>query len=365
MTDDRAHRPDLDAEWEALARFLAGECDPEEASLLRERLEREPERADLVRALDAALAAPEEQPLAADEVEAALASVMARRDGSAETPSGARVQSIDRRRRPATGERTPSFWRAPAVRAAAAVLLLAGATFVWRGRSTTAERERIGSLPPAAYTYVTAVGRVDTIALVDGTRVILGPGSALQPDDAFGARARDVTLYGLAYFDVVHDPARPFVVHTPNATLRDVGTSFSVRADSTIGTRVAVTAGAVSVAPAERAGSAEVLQAGDRAEVTTDTMHVERGIAEPGELAWTRGVLTFRDASLSEVAVELRRWYGVHLVVADAEVARRRLTASFGRASADDDARVLAAVLGTTATRSRDTLRLGEPSRGR
>jgi transmembrane sensor len=365
MTDDRAHRPEVAAEWERLARFLAGESDPEEARLLRERLEREPQRADLLRALDAALAAPAEQPLTADEVDAALASVMARRDRAADTPADASVLAMERRRRPAAPDRAPSFWRAPAVRAAAAVLLLAGATFVWRERSTTADGPAFGTLPPAAHAYVTAVGRVDTIALVDGTRVILGPGSQLLPDDAYGARMRDVTLQGLAYFDVVHDTARPFVVHTANATLRDVGTSFTVRADPGIGTRVAVTAGAVSVAPVERAGSAEVLEAGDRAEVTTDTMHVERGVGEPGELAWTRGVLTFRDAPLSAVAAELRRWYGVRLVVRDSEVARRRLTASFSRASADDVGRVIAAVLGTTATRSRDTLRLGEPTRGR
>ncbi|HET6581927.1 MAG TPA: FecR domain-containing protein, partial [Nannocystaceae bacterium] len=184
-------------------------------------------------------------------------------------------------------------------------------------------------------------------------------------DDAYGARTRDVSLRGLAYFDVAHDSTRPFAVHTASATLRDVGTSFTVRADSVFGTRVAVTAGAVSVASGARPGSATVLQAGDRAEVTTDTMRVERGVAEPGELAWTRGVLTFRDAPLSLVAAELRRWYGVVLVVDEPAVESRRLTASFDRASAVDVGRVIAAVLGTTATRSRDTLHLGEPAGGR
>jgi transmembrane sensor len=363
MTDDRAQRSDLDAEWEVLARFLAGESDPEEARRLRERLAREPERAELVRALDAALTVPPAKPLSADEVEAALASVMARRDRDIDMPSltDASEMPPERRKRPAVPDRAPSFWRAPALRAAAAVLILAGATFVWRGQSTSSGgRSPVASLPPAASSFTTAVGRVDTIALVDGTRVILGPASALRPDDGYGTRTRDVTLRGLAYFDVVHDSTRPFVVHTASATLRDVGTSFAVREDSTFGTRVVVTSGAVSVASGARPDSATVLQAGDRAEVTTDTMRVERGVAEPGEVAWTRGVLTFRDAPLSLVAVELRRWYGVVLVVDEPSVASRRLTASFDRASADDVGRVLGAVLGTTATRSGDTLHLGE-----
>lgn len=367
MTDDRAKHPALDAEWEGLARFLAGESDPEEARRIRDRLAREPGRAELLRALDAALPVPAQQPLADDEVEAALASVMVRRDRSIDVPSLADANTLptERRKRPAIPERAPSLWRAPAMRAAAAVLLLAGTMLVWREHSTSGERSPAASLPPAASIYMTAVGRVDTVGLVDGTRVILGPGSALRPDDAYGARTRGVTLRGLAYFDVVHDSARPFVVRTASATLRDVGTSFTVRADSMLGTRIAVTSGAVSVASGTRPGSATVLQAGDRAEVTTDTMRVERGVAEPGELAWTRGVLTFRDAPLSLVAVELRRWYGVVLVVDEPAVASRRLTASFDRASADDVGRVLAAVLGTSASRSGDTLHLGEPARSR
>ena len=78
MTDDRARQPELDAEWEE--RFLAGESSPEEQRRLRTRLARDPERAALVQALDVALTPPDEVPLADDEVERALASVMARRE---------------------------------------------------------------------------------------------------------------------------------------------------------------------------------------------------------------------------------------------------------------------------------------------
>src|SRR6478735_1189590 len=83
MTDDSARQPDLDAEWEELARFLSGESSPAEQRQLHARLARDPERAALVQALDAALTPAEEPPLAAEEVERALASVMARREPAA------------------------------------------------------------------------------------------------------------------------------------------------------------------------------------------------------------------------------------------------------------------------------------------
>lgn len=88
-------------------------------------------------------------------------------------------------------------------------------------------------------------------------------------------------------------------------------------------------------------------------------MHVQRGAVTEGELSWTRGVLELHDAPLVLVAQELRRWYGVKLVVTDSTIAARRLTATFDNSSADEVGRVLAAVLGGSVSRAGDTLRLG------
>jgi transmembrane sensor len=364
MTDERAERPERDAEWEEVARFLAGESDPGEQRRFRERLAREPERAALVAALDAALTRPPEPPLSAADVDAALAAVRARRDASpsgANRPSDPRVVPIARG---AARRDRPAVWRRPAVRAAAGVLLLVGATLVWRGAASI-ERPTAGARPGAGATFTTGVGRVDTVALADGSRAILGPATSLTVGAGYGDRAREVTLHGLAFLDVVHDAARPFLVHTASATLRDVGTSFIVRSDSAAGTRVSVTTGAVHVAmTGAPTSSTAVLYAGDRAEVTVENMRVQRGAAAADELAWTRGVLAFRDAPLTTVAAELRRWYGLELVVDDATIAGRTVTATFERADADEVGRVLAAVLGATATRSGDTLRLGAPAAG-
>jgi transmembrane sensor len=207
---------------------------------------------------------------------------------------------------------------------------------------------------------------VDTVKLADGSTVILGPSSRVALADAYGARTRELTLDGQAFFDVVHDDGRPFIVRTASATLRDVGTSFSVRTDSARGTRVAVTSGAVDLVSSQAAvGSPTVLHAGDRAEVTGDRMQVERGVVTGDELSWTHGVLVFHDAPLTTVASELRRWYGLELVVNDSTIASRRLTATFDRASGDDVGRVLAAVLGGSVRRSGDTLRIMAPSGAR
>ena len=361
MTADH-EQPDLVPQWEALARFLAGESPPEEEQRIRAQLDRNADRAALVNALDAALPRPDERALAPHEVEAALASVMARRDLPAARTTAASADVI-----PLAPRRAPDLqqarlrWRSSGLRAAAAVLLVAGASFLWRvSRATTESPVDAGSAASASIVYQTRAGRVDTVRLSDGSSVVLGPESRLVLGPGFGRRSRETALEGQAYFDVVHDDARSFLVRTPGATLRDVGTTFSVRSDSVAGTRVVVTSGAVRVAATRAMTSAPtVLRAGDMADVSGERVRVRRGAATDGELSWTRGVLELHDAPLSAVAQELRRWYGVKLVVTDSTIASRRLTATFERATADEVGRVLAAVLGGSVTRSGDTLRLG------
>jgi len=362
MTDER-EQPDLDAEWEGLARYLAGESGPEEARRIRDTLDGDAERAALLNALDAALTPAAEAPLSPREVEAALASVMARRDQAADGPST--VDVIPLRTRPTLRiAQLRARWPGAALRAAAAVVVVAGASMLWRATRADDPPSTVGAAAVApSRSYRTAIGEVDTLKLADGSTVVLGPASHLALGGAFGDGTRETTLEGEAYFDVVHDDARPFVVRTSSATLRDIGTTFSVRSDAVRGTRVAVTSGAVDVtATRGRTTSPTVLHAGDRAEVTGHGMRVERGVVTEAERVWTRGVLEFRDAPLATVAVELRRWYGVELVVTDSAIARRRLTATFDRSSADDLGRVLAAVLNGAVTRSGDTLRLDAAS---
>jgi len=360
MTDDR-EQPDLDARWEGLARFLAGQSSPDEEQQIRAQLASDPQRTALLNALDAALARPEEIPLSPREVDAALSAVMARRELGVDRAAGSSPDVLPIGPRPSAQIRQMrSRWSSAGLRAAAAVLLVAGLSLVWRANrpaGPTTPDERTAS---AAQIYRTRPGQIDTVKLGDGSTVVLGPASRLAIDAGFGGSARDVDFDGQAYFDVVHDDARPFVVRTPSATLRDIGTTFSVNSDSVGGTRVAVTSGAVDVV-ATRGPSAPptVLHAGDRAEVSGERMRVERGAVTESEPSWTRGVLEFHDASLAEVTQELRRWYGVELIVTDPTIASRRLTASFDRASADDVGRVLAAVLGGAVTRTGDTLRLG------
>jgi transmembrane sensor len=351
MTDqnlfpDAAAAPD----WDAVARYVAGEGTPDERAAMRRVLDVQPAHANLLQALDDAVRMPEPAMPTTAETEAALTSVLARRDMSvarSETPIRPLVV-VPRTVR-------PSRWQSTPLRAAAAILVVAGVGLLWRASATPTT-----TTANAPKQFASAVGKLDSLKLPDGTDVLLGPGSQLTLGDRFGSGTRDVHLQGEARFAVVHDASHPFVVHTSTAEFRDVGTVFSVHSDAGDGSRIVVTEGSVAVE--SKGVRAATLLAGDRATVAPDGgVRVEQAAVSGDDMAWTTGRLVFNDASVAQVAADVRRWYGIDLTI-DSTLASRTVNATFDRGGASDVGKVLAAVLGGSLEQTGGTMRIVAPA---
>ena len=360
-----SHPPhDDSADWEAIARYFAGESSSDEAIVIRRWLEAHPTEAAALTALGDATADLSSATPPDLDVQAALASVTRRR--LAEDQAGAAdVIPIDSRR---PAHRTPVVTDAPAkpaaparrwlrfaLSAAAAVALLVGGRLFWHSSPAGVYT----SPRAAAQTFATAVGQRDSVRLTDGTRVVLAPESQLILAAGYGGSVREVELNGEAYFDVPHDNARPFLVRANGAAIRDLGTTFTVRAIGGQGVRVAVTSGSVSLAPAQAPQSAAVvLQPGDAGTLGTDGRTlIERGGATEPDTAWTRGRLVFREAPVSTVRAEVRRWYGIDLQI-DSSFASSHLSMTFDGESADRVLEVIALSLGAEVSRQGNTVTL-------
>lgn len=331
MTNRTSELEGDQVDWEALARYLTGESDDEEADRMNRWLAEQPARADIVaRLADAMDRAAFQAPTDLD-VESALAAVHTRMN---ETP----VLPL-RDRRPAS---PPLRWGWNSVRAAAAVVALLGGTLLYRQLTDQAtEADPIAGLS----TFSTPIGERDTIRLPDGSVAVLGPASELTVASGYGESGRQVTLQGEALFEVVHDEERPFTVIAGSAEIVDLGTRFLVEHQTVGGVEVVVTEGSVRVrvldAPSE---SGTVLVEGERALLSPDGRLVSSvAPADETDLDWTEGRLVFRESPLAEVRVELRRWYGIELYVDDPALESRLLTATFVESdSAADVLRVLA-----------------------
>jgi len=348
MPSDTPKPLDDSADWEAIARYFAGECPPDEAAAVQRWLEAHPAEASALSSFNDATALLATANPADLDVEAALKRVSERRDATEVIPIGSRRPAGATPPRVAVPARR---WRSIALPAAAAAVVLIGGGLWWHSRQTP------GYTPAsAAQVFATNVGQRDSVRLADGTRVLLAPESRLTVAMGYGNRVRAVELTGEAYFDVRHDAARPFVVHAGSADIRDLGTTFTVRVAGDSGVRVAVTSGSVSLAPASASpNAAVVLRPGDAGILGVDgrTLVQRGGTAEP-DTAWTSGRLVFREAPVSSVQSELRRWYGIDLVI-DSAFVGRHLSMTFDGESADRVLEVIALSLGAEVQRQGNT----------
>ena len=348
MPNETPNPPDSSADWEAIARYFAGECPPAEAAAVRRWLEARPAEALALGSLNDATALLASATPADLDVEAALKRASERRDAADVIPIDSQLRA---RRTPARVAVPTRRWRSVALPAAAAAVILIGGGLWWHSRQT-------GGYTPAsaAQTFAANVGQRDSVRLADGTRVLLAPESRLTVAMGYGKTVREVELTGEAYFDVRHDAARPFVVHAGGADIRDLGTTFTVRVAGNQGVRVAVTSGSVSLAPASALpNAAVVLRPGDAGTLGPDGRTlVERGGTTEPDTAWTSGRLVFREAPVSSVRSELRRWYGIDLVI-DSAFAARHLSMTFDGESADRVLQVIALSLGAEVQRQGNT----------
>jgi ferric-dicitrate binding protein FerR (iron transport regulator) len=152
------------------------------------------------------------------------------------------------------------------------------------------------------------------IQLSDGTQVWMRKGSSIQYAKSFeGKSTRRVQLTGEAYFEVAHDPQHPFRVELASgASVEVLGTQFDVRQSPDL-TSVIVCSGKVKFSPNSRTQS-PVLTANQMAvyDAKASTLRVS-STTTLNDLAWQTGNLEFIKTPLSQVLLDLEKFYHVKI----------------------------------------------------
>lgn len=194
----------------------------------------------------------------------------------------------------------------------------------------------------------TEIGGYGEETLEDGSTVRVNTDSEIEI--AFDKKWRQVRLLrGEAFFDVAHDPARPFTVHAGDKVVQAIGTAFAVRwTDGDLS--VTVSEGRVAYAPtlgslnrdeipsAGIAGSPDainavatvspanpvMLSAGQKLSIpiglesTTVAAVATREIES--ELSWRDGLLEFSQRPLGEIIDEVNRYTDVRIEIEDSDL---------------------------------------------
>ncbi len=172
--------------------------------------------------------------------------------------------------------------------------------------------------PPMEYrqaSVTTQMGQKRTVSLPDGTTVMLNSGSTLTYTVPFEKDIRSVSLTGEAFFDVVHNEKKPFIVLTTGLQTKVLGTSFNIRgyADDPF-VSVAVLSGSVRLS--SEGSNSHTLEPNEMGIYHGTLDHIERTSFDPDKtINWTRGILSFENESLETIFKELERWYGVNIEI--------------------------------------------------
>jgi ferric-dicitrate binding protein FerR (iron transport regulator) len=193
----------------------------------------------------------------------------------------------------------------------------------------TFQQKSVEELEPSWVEVNAPYGARTLLNLPDGTEVTLNSGSQLKYLADF-KHDRKLEIEGEAYFDVVHDSASPFVVHTDFMDVKVLGTKFSVvSAEDENTIDVILEEGKVQLTGAQNSFS-EVL--------TKDESFVFDKVARTGKIrkvdaryltSWKDGYLVFRKEPLGKVMQRLGRWYNVQFQIEDPEVEDFKYRATF------------------------------------
>lgn len=145
----------------------------------------------------------------------------------------------------------------------------------------------------------TRAGQWRSQTLADQSQITLAGNSAV--DIEFDGQVRRIVLrQGQILVQVAKDPQRPFVVQTPQGSVRALGTRFMVTREGQ-GTVVDMLESRV-LATAVRTGQSAEVSAGSEVRITADSVTPAQAI-QPGRLeqAWQRRQLVVHDQPLGDV----------------------------------------------------------------
>jgi transmembrane sensor len=184
------------------------------------------------------------------------------------------------------------------------------------------------------------------IHLPDGSTVLLNEDSELSYAHTFGSESRQVILKGEAYFDVAHDPSRPFIVRTGNVTTTVLGTAFNVKAyEEESEVKITVTRGKVQVVNESK--TLGIITPDQQIAVNTSTNEfVQTNLKAATETAWADRSLILDDINMAQAAALIEEKFKTRMIFAQEDLKECRITAAFlNGESLDQVMKVVSAVV--------------------
>jgi len=201
---------------------------------------------------------------------------------------------------------------------------------------------------PNVREYATPVGGHRTLTLPDGTVIELNTDTVISIANDL-SRPKVWLSRGEAFFQVVHNPQRPFVVIVGDHKVTDLGTKFVVHRTET-GIEVALIEGRAQLDSTGKGmpQRSTELTPGEVATATSDSMSVTKKPVQSlsNELSWRKGLLVFDGTTLADAVADFNRYNVEKIVIRDPSIMRLRMNGTFPVHARQEFVDVVQAVFG-------------------
>jgi len=217
-------------------------------------------------------------------------------------------------------------------------------------------RQSVSHKQSATNQIIVPLGSKTQAVLPDGSRVWINAGSKLTYKNDFNDTNRIVQLDGEAFFDVVSNKKKPFVVKTGKIAITAYGTTFNVKSysdDNYIETTLVE--GSVTIVSEGTKKRLATLKPNQKSVYSKASDNVvfdnivkrqenrnEKIVAinakeklllaetnTENQTVWKDQKLYFVSETFDEIAAKLERWYGVKIHLLDNELKNQRFTGKF------------------------------------
>lgn len=171
------------------------------------------------------------------------------------------------------------------------------------------------------------------IILADGSSVVLNAGAEITYPKTFLDDIRSVHLTGEAFFSIQRNTTKPFIIITPKAEIKVLGTSFNVNA-SVEKTEVLVETGKVQLSVLENTDRHIILLKGDVGTLEENQL-AKTQVSNVNYLSWKTHKMIFESTPLNEVSKVIGNTYGVEIYLPEETRDSLYFTSTFEREPLD------------------------------
>jgi len=240
---------------------------------------------------------------------------------------------------PKTRSINQGYWRVLRIAAGIIILLAIGIfSYQW--------------MNPTVQTFA-VVSNVTTVqdTLPDGSTTFLNKNSSVAFEYNPREKTRKVKLKGEGFFEVKHEVEKPFVIEAEEVLVRDIGTTFNVKAYPDSDTvEVIVKTGEVQIYTLKNPGLN--LVAGETGFYSKRLREFSKmPKADTNALAYKTGVFSFNNTDLQSMIDKLNEVYGSHIKLANEKLARCHITVNFNNEKLENVVDIIAETLNLTVVR--------------